>query len=51
MTREELKKQIKYLEDKLECCTCSKEELYELSELKDELEYMESRGDYEEENN
>ena len=48
---EEIKEKIKYLENKLKCCTCSKEDIYELTELKDELEYLESENNYEKENN
>lgn len=51
MEIQEVKDKIKYLEDKLNCCACSKDDLYELEELKEELEYLESEKNNEKENN
>lgn len=48
---QEIKDKIKYLEDKEKCCACSKDDLYELEELKEELEYLESENNDEKENN
>lgn len=42
MTREELESKIKYLEDKINCCSCGKEEFYELEDLKEQLCELES---------
>ena len=47
----EIQDKISYLEDKEKCCACSKDDLYELEELKEELEYLESEKNDEKENN
>ena len=47
----EIQDRIRYLEDKEKCCACSKDDLYELEELKEELEYLESENNDEKENN
>lgn len=47
----EIQNRIRHLEDKEKCCACSKDDLYELAELKNELNIWKERMDDEKENN
>lgn len=43
----EIPDKIRYLEDKEKCCACSKDDFYELAELKNELNMWKERMDNE----